>query len=286
MLPAFCSEYTVLCVLAEFLRIASHCVVMKTGKRIAMEKTKYLFAVAAGLILLGTVTRAEAQTTFTNQAYQAYIRGDLAQWTDVIERLENVSGTQAEARQLELLNYYYGHIGFLLGNGAKAEAKKYLLKAMNRVDAVLDRNPSHPAALAYKGIFTAYRMSMNKITAPLLGPKTMQYIHRAYQSDPQSVEALTAMGNLLYHAPSMFGGDKAEGTAYIERAVARLETSCSTLENWNYLNLLVMQAQYLEQTGNGKDALAVYEKILRFEPGFVRVRDDLCPALRASLTGK
>lgn len=251
-----------------------------------MERTKYLFALLGGLILLGAITRAGAQTTFAGRAYRAYVSGDMTQWTDVIERLENASGPQTEAREIELLNYYYGHIGFLLGSDAKAEAKKYLTKAMGRVDAVLDRNPSHPAALAYKGIFTAYRMSMNKITAPILGPGTMQYIQRAYRSDPRSVEALTAMGNLLYHAPSLFGGDKAGGIAYIERAVARLEASGRTVENWNYLNLLVMQAQYLEQTGKGEEALAVYEKILRFEPGFVWVRDELCPALKARLAGK
>lgn len=233
-------------------------------------------------MLLGAVP-GFAQPFRAGQAYRAYVEGDLAQWTHVIEQLENDSDPQTEARQLELLNYYYGHIGFLLGSGAKADAKRYLKKAMACVDDLLERQPSQAAALAYKGIFTAYRMSMSKLTAPVLGPKTMKYIKRAYRSDPHSVEALTAMGNLLYHAPSAFGGDKAEGLAYIERAVSALERAGHTALNWNYLNLLVMQAQYTEQTGDRQGALTIYEKILRIEPRFVRVRDDLYPALKNDL---
>lgn len=48
----------------------------------------------------------------------------------------------------------------------------------------------------------------DKLKTPILGPLSMKYIKMAYETDPNNIQALSDMGNMLYYAPVVFGGDK------------------------------------------------------------------------------
>lgn len=233
-------------------------------------------------MLLSTGTSAAAQSEYGKRIYDAYINGDMALWTKTIGGMESAP-LKNNREKVELTGYYYGHTGYLIGLGEKETAKKYIEKAEKLIEEVLAEEPRNATALAYKGTFTGYRMSLNKMRTPILGPRTMKYIKAAYEADPENVQALTDMGNMFYYAPALFGGDKQEGMSYLERAIRKTEELDMTQENWNYMNTMVILAQYRRETGSPQKALELYEKILKIEPEFKWVRDELYPELKQEL---
>lgn len=52
-----------------------------------------------------------------------------------------------------------------------------------------------------------------------------------------------------------------------------------TKRNWNYLSLLVTIAQSHTYLREYEKAKAVYENIMKLEPGFLYVKNDLYPEL-------
>jgi len=53
--------------------------------------------------------------------------------------------------------------------------------------------------------------------------------------------------------------------------------------DWNYLSLLTTIARAYESTGELSKAKLSYEEILKIEPGFTWVRDELYPQLLKKL---
>lgn len=244
------------------------------------RKTLVLTAFISFSFLISFVGGAVGQKKqYSEQIYDAYIRGDMRKWEQVITSLE-ASGTPSLDAKLELAEYYYAHIGYLLGNGKKEEAKIYLNRAEKLVEGVLKDSPGNATATSLKGIFTAYRMEMNKLKAPVLGPQCMKLIKKAYQIDPENIQAVSDLGNMYYHCPAIFGGDKQLGRQYLKQAADLMEREKKDKRNWYYLNLLAMLAQYEAESGSRDQAKEIYEKILALEPDFVWVRDELYPQLR------
>jgi len=64
------------------------------------------------------------------------------------------------------------------------------------------------------------------------------------------------------------------------------ELNKNTTNNWMYLHVLTLVARAYEKTGQFKNALAVYEKILRIEPEFKLVKSELYPVLISMMNGK
>jgi hypothetical protein len=88
------------------------------------------------------------------------------------------------------------------------------------------------------------------------------------------------LGNVKFHSPSLMGGSKTEAIGYYLNARAMMEKKGSEIQgDWNYLSLLVTIAQAYESIDDNKKAKLMYEEILKFEPGFTWVRDDLYPHL-------
>ncbi|MCD8173157.1 MAG: hypothetical protein LUD76_06825 [Alistipes sp.] len=239
-----------------------------------MERKKYIPEALLLIVLVISGINTSAQKLYSDEIYNAYISGDMAAWENVIRALEN-SGTPALSQKLELAEYYYAHTGYLLGVGRKSEAKNYIDKAERLVDRILSAAPDNATATSLKGIFIAYRMELNKLKAPVLGPQCMKLIKKAYSLDPANVQAVSDLGNMYYHCPGVFGGDKAKGMGYLYDAVGIMESRQESARNWFYLNLLTMLAQYETETGSPERAGEIYRKILNAEPDFIWVRDEL-----------
>ncbi|MCC8087742.1 MAG: hypothetical protein LIO79_00485 [Rikenellaceae bacterium] len=241
-----------------------------------MERKKYILTALCILLHILYGVTLSGQKQYSDEIYQAYISGDMAKWENVIGTLEN-SGTPAISQKFELAEYYYAHIGYLLGMGSKTEAKNYIEKADVLIENILKTEPDNAAATSLKGIFVAYRMELNKLKAPVLGPQCMRLIKKAHSLDPSDVQALSDLGNMYYHCPAVFGGDKIKGIRYIYDAVRMMEEKKESAGNWFYLNLLTMLAQYEAESGSKEKAKEIYEKILSIEPEFIWVRDELYP---------
>lgn len=86
--------------------------------------------------------------------------------------------------------------------------------------------------------------------------------------------------NILYYSPSAFGGDKTEAKRYYNRAISIFESNPElTTESWLYLNLLTKVAEISTDEKKYTDAKTMYEKIIKIEPNYLYVKDQLYPKL-------
>lgn len=170
----------------------------------------------------------------------------------------------------------------MIGIDKSKTATLYIKKGEKLIDEILKNDPQNPTANAYKGSFIAFKIAISKLKAVTMGPQSMKYINKANKLDYTNVQALTDKGNMLYYAPSMFGGNKKEAIIYFEKAIKQMEINNEN-NNWFYLYLLTSLAQYNQEMGNKEDALSVYEKILAKEPNLKWVRDEFYQALLESM---
>jgi len=226
--------------------------------------------------MFGLVQLICAKEPRSNRIYQAYIEGDIDKWLNVLHEMEHAPSLSNEEKQ-ELIGYYYGYIGYLLGTDRKNVAKVYINRGDSLITAILKQSPDQPTVLAYKGSFLGFKMGLNKLRSVTLGPESMRYIKKAYSLDPENAQVITDMANMLYYAPALFGGDKKEALLLYQQAIKRMEDKNETEKNWFYLNSLTNLAQLYESQKQTDLAVELYKKILRIEPEFTWVRDELYP---------
>ena len=239
-----------------------------------MERSKYILCILVCLFL-GRLAVC-GQSSYKQAIYNAYVKGNMLEWEGIINKMEK-DNLSLESK-LELLNYYYGFIGYMIGQKESKTATIYIKKGENIIEQILEDHPDHATATAFKGAFIAFKVGLNKLKAVTLGPQCIKHINRAYKLDSKNVQALADKGNMLYYAPGIFGGNKKEAVGFFERAIEQIEIN-DTKNNWFYLYLLTILGKYNERLGNKAEAKTLYEKVLVIEPEFQWVRDELYPAL-------
>lgn len=213
------------------------------------------------------------------EIYSAYVSNRMDNWKNVIDRMEAVE-SKSNSVLFELLNYQYGYIGYCLGFGKEKEARRYLSLAEKNLGILEKAGYKIPVLYAYRSAFFAFRISLSAISAPFNGPKSLDYAKRSVESDPKNYFGYIQLGNAYFYMPAAFGGSKKTAFENFSKARNLMENNPSlTKGNWNYLSLLVTIAQshaYLEEYEKAKSE---YENILKIEPGFLYVKDDLYPKL-------
>ncbi|MCC8144334.1 MAG: hypothetical protein LIO97_10960 [Tannerellaceae bacterium] len=158
------------------------------------------------------------------------------------------------------------------------EAREFIHKGDALADNLMAREPENALPYSYKGVFYGFKMGVNKWKAVKAGPESMRLINKAYKMDSVNVQVIADKANMLYYVPKLFGGNKEEALCLLEKAIRMLEISGNTTNNWFYLNLLTLYAQYCQEQGDIEKTLLTYTKIMKIEPGYTWVRDELYPA--------
>jgi tetratricopeptide (TPR) repeat protein len=226
-------------------------------------------------ILLILLSVFQVSGSEKSEIYKAYIAGNMDNWKKVIDAMAS-TGKSSDSFIAELLNYQYGYIGWAVGNKQHGEAKKYLSLAEENLDKLSKNKKYASLVLAYRGAFYGYRISMNKLLAPVLGAKSMSAVKDAIAADEQNQFAWVQYGNIEFYMPSAFGGSKHDALKYYLRAKNILESDPELIkENWNYLSLLTVIAQAYSYTGDHAMAKQYVDRILTIEPGFAWVKNEL-----------
>jgi tetratricopeptide (TPR) repeat protein len=243
-----------------------------------MEGKKYKM-IALSLLIFNSVIFAENRS----DVYNAYISNRMDLWKAVIDRIESAKPADNEAI-LELINYEYGYVGYCISFKKEKEAEKYLTLAESNT-AKLEKAGYKPATLhAYRAAFYGFRISLNKLSAPVNGRKSLSNAKKSVELDSGNYLGNIQYGNALFNMPAAFGGSKKEGLDYFIKARMIMEKNPSGVKgDWNYLNLLVTIAQSYEDMGQFAKARSEYENILKIEPGFLYVKNDLFPKLLAKM---
>jgi tetratricopeptide (TPR) repeat protein len=178
------------------------------------------------------------------------------------------------------LNYQYGYIGYCIGYNQKEDAKKYLNLAFENIELLEKKEFSLSTINAYKSAFYSYKLSLNKVLNPMLGIKSIESARLAVELDDENYFGYVQLGNIQFYIPSTFGGSKKEALEYFLKAKELIERNPQDLtENWNYLSLLVIIGQSYSHLNDYASAKQVFENILRLEPDFLYVKNELYPGL-------
>jgi len=230
------------------------------------------------LILLFPELFLSAQTTNKILIYNAYIQGNMKKWESVIISIEKQKPTTTD-QKLELISYYYGFIGYLLGMKNYEQAAHYIDKGDKLIVDVLKLAPKNATAYAFKGSFIGFHIGMSKFKAIFLGPESNKNIAYALQLEPVNIQANVDNANTLYHTPGLFGGDKKQSLKLYLRGATLLEKTKLTDSNWFYLNVLTLTAKNYEALEQWQNAKSTYEKILHLAPDYKWVKNELYPAI-------
>lgn len=236
------------------------------------------------VVFFGMVWLLSMQLGFTQHAhrdsiYKAYSRGKMDKWYTIMHTCEENVDTHDVEEQLELLNYYYGYTAWLVGAKDYDTAEEYIDKSEELIEKLLQDAPDDPTLLAYKGAYLAFEIGISSLKAIFLGPKSMRYINKSIELDPENIQGNIEKGNSMFYRPSAFGGDKMEAIGYYIKAVEGFEKQGLVVNNWMYINTLTALGQAYEATDQIQSAKLCYEKIIRIFPNFMWVEDELYPDL-------
>jgi tetratricopeptide (TPR) repeat protein len=227
------------------------------------------------LLLLTFTSGLFAKTSYSKSIYDAFIVRDMTKWETVVQSMEASHSVTTVDQKLELVSYYYGVIGYLIGKKQYLHAEQLTNKGEALIDQVLKASPKNVTATSYKGSFTGFRVGIKKFKALLLIFDSKKYINKAVEMDPQNVQALIDKGNMYYYAPAIFGGDKKTAINYYLKAAGIMEQKDETSDNWVYLNTLTMIAFAYTKTDNPNAAKQMYTKIMRLEPNITWAKEVL-----------
>lgn len=227
------------------------------------------------LILLTLTSGLFAQTSYSETIYKAFIVRDMTKWENVINSMEASHSITTVDKKLELINYYYGYIGYLLGRKEYKRVEKLTIRGEKLIAQVLHASPNNATAYSFKGSFLAFHVGANNYKAISLGAESRNCVNKALEIDPQNIQGLIDKGNQLFYAPEILGGDKKAALFYFLKAVGIMEQKNETYENWVYLNTLTMIAFAYKKTAKLNEANLTYEKIMRKEPNITWAKDEL-----------
>ncbi|MBB6276455.1 tetratricopeptide repeat protein [Porphyromonas circumdentaria] len=205
--------------------------------------------------------------------YQAYISGNMDAWYAVLNSM-NAKANKTFGEELELLNYEYGYIGWCMSKKKKKMAREYIDRFDARLERLQREGKSLAVLSAYKSASYGFQIGLNRAKAPFLGQKSIAAAERSVKLDPKNWLGFVQLGNIDFYKPAIFGGSKKDAlTAYLK--AEKVFVNSGLEKDWNLLSLWAQIALTYEALEDTKRAEAYYLKILKAEPNFKWVRDEL-----------
>lgn len=242
-----------------------------------MERKNYILISALVIpLLLFSATPA-------GLVYDAYISGNMKQWQRVLTEAQRNTRPTAVQR-LERVNFQYGYIAWCIGNKKYTEAKEWIPRMEADLEQLEKSKTELSTVYAYKAAMYGYRIGVNKLQAPFLGPKSRDFAEKSIKTDPSNPLGHQQYGNIQFYTPFLFGGSKENAATHLLKALHLMETRPKQLEwNWNYLSLLTSIAELYYETGDRAKAIAYLKKTLKAEPGYQWVKNELLPLYEGKL---
>jgi len=133
---------------------------------------------------------------------------------------------------------------------------------------------------SYKSALYGFELGLAWYKAPFIGPKSVECAEIAMKLDKTNPYGFLQYGNAQYYMPETFGGSKTVAIEYYKTAQSLMEKNSENIINdWNYLSLLSIIAQAYTATEKYTLAKEYYDKILKIEPEFSWVKNELYPVL-------
>ncbi len=245
-------------------------------------KTIYFYAILA---LLSSNTLYSNTSLLKESIYNAYIIGNIGKW----EQLTSSYDYKSSKDQLSIIEHeemfgiYYGLIAYFIGNNMNKKAETLLLKANKQLEKIMHDHPNNVRLNAIHGAFLGYAIGLNPLKAPFLGYKSQEKIDKALKRDSKNPYAWLEKANSLFYAPMFVGGSQSDAIAAYKKSIEFFEKNTNNTHNWIYLNALISLANAYLENGYVALSITVYQKILRIEPKFYWVKNELLPTAQKKL---
>ncbi len=239
------------------------------------------------LCLLLVLTTVDAQE-YRSDLYQAYLLDRMDNWKVVMDQMEkDYSSTSDPVLLYDLLEAEYGYMGWLVSEKQKDEAEELLKKANRHMDLLTEQGLDNARVYSLKGAFYGFQIMLEPAKAPKLGRLSMEANEKAIELDPEEPQVWLEKANMDYYRPPIFGGSKKKAVPSYKKAVELFESSPDDIrENWLYMNSLVALGTAYEKTRKFSEAGEVYRKILKLEPSYKIVKEELYPQFLKKHSGK
>ncbi len=207
------------------------------------------------------------QEDLRSSTYQAYLDSNIDKWETALNE-DQVKPLSLES-QYDRAIAIFGYAGLCIDSKEKKRAKAYVHELHDITSELLNQQPQNPkimgihaASLGFKLIYQPHKMMK-------LGPQSVRLLEAARKIDDRCPEVLVQLGNQSWVMPRVFGGDKEEAMHYYRLAITHLEKNQEQIvENWHYIKMQMVLADWYEQAGYNNRAKSLYLKVLRLEPGF------------------
>ena len=235
-----------------------------------MEGKKYLSIILllCPLLLLGN--------TYSERIYRAYAKGDMTLWKTTMDEMHAAKNFDNRF-SLELLNYQYGYIGWLLSIGEKDQAKQHLKQSQTIIKRLEEASFNLSMVYAYKAAFVGFEIGIHPYKAPFIGPDSYDYMEKSLAYNPDNYFAHLQKANIQYHTPALFGGSKQEALKHLLKALTLYEQTPQEKKDWNRLNMLGSLIVFYTEQKDYSNAKRYCEKALTLEPDFAWVKNELYP---------
>lgn len=219
---------------------------------------------------------------YQSQIYQYYLEGKMGQWKEVMEQMSQEYERTASMELLyDITEAEYGYIAWCLSVKEKKEAARMLDEADGHIETLLKWQANNPRIYSLKGALYGFRIQLKPLKAPSYGKISQEANDKAIQLGPGEPQAWMEKANIAFYKPKAFGGSKSEAVLLYEKAVKLYEASPERMnQNWLYLNCLMGLGMAYEKTDQIQAAGQVYEKVLRMEPSFKWVSEEVYPRFR------
>jgi len=242
--------------------------------------TKQFFV--AILIILVSIFSIQGQPSYEERLYLSFISGNMTDWVKVIDELEReLRHNSTDSQRFKLLHAQYGYIGYLLGIKQVDKAKRFITSAEANAQQLENSTSFSSTVKAIKSALIAYRISISPYKAPFLGPESMNLINEALEIDPNNFFAIIEKANARHYAPSIVGGNPSEAIGLYEKALKLIRESNNGTppKTWWYINTYTQMGLAAQKAGNTEKAKTIYLEILKYEPQYLWVKNELLPEI-------
>jgi len=238
------------------------------------------------LLLLLSISAVQAQD-YRTAIYQAYLHEHMDTWEKIMNQMEEEYLRSSDPALLfDLFEAEYGYMAWLVSVKRKKEAKEILERAQRHMLTLTELKRDNARFYSLKGAFFIFQVMLEPRKAPSLGRLAMEASDKAYALDPKEPQVWLEKANNSYYRPPVFGGSKRKAVPMYERAVELFESSPGrTQKNWVYMNCLAGLGIAYENTRKYTEAGRVYRKILKLEPSFKWVKEELYPRFQEKHPG-
>jgi tetratricopeptide (TPR) repeat protein len=216
---------------------------------------------------------------YEQKLYEFYVEGDMGKYGQLLRTMEKELDRSSNEGLFLLVQTQFIYSSYLMEED-EDEAEKWIEKSWPMAESLKANKFKTAQVLAMEGSMYGFMTSINPWKVMTYGPKSIEYLDKAIETNPNCPIAWLYYGNADFYRPEIFGGSKTEALNKYKKAYSLLEErDVQKYDQWKVLNTLVMMGQAYEALDEPSLAKEYYQMALEIEPDFDWVKNTLLPEL-------